>query len=113
MISSPSRLLRLFGSLALICAACAGCSTSNAQASAQSTATPQANAADSSSASTLPANTVSYTPEKTETVNAIAHRFLSQSSIMLASELEGQIRETNHLAAKQLYVKKGQTLLIP
>jgi hypothetical protein len=113
MTSSPSRLLRLFGSLTLICAACSGCSTSNAQASAQSTATPQANAADSRSASALPANTVSYTPEKTETVNAIAHRFLSQSSIMLASELEGQIRETNHLAAKQLYVKKGQTLLIP
>jgi hypothetical protein len=113
MTSSPSHLLRFFASLILICAVGSGCSTSNAQASAQSTATPQANAADSSSAPAVPANTVSYTPEKTETVNGIAHRFLSQSSIMLASELEGQIRDTNHLAAKQLYVKKGQTLLIP
>jgi hypothetical protein len=61
----------------------------------------------------VPPNTVSYTAEKAEPVSAIAHHFLPQSSLMLASELEDQIRETNKLAPKQLYVKKGQTLLIP
>ncbi|MBV9435436.1 MAG: hypothetical protein JOZ44_05255 [Acidobacteria bacterium] len=61
----------------------------------------------------MPPNTVSYVAEKAEPVNAIAHHFLSQSSLMLASELEAKIREANNLAPKQLYVKKGQTLLIP
>jgi hypothetical protein len=56
---------------------------------------------------------ISYTPTKAEPVNAIAHHYLSQSSLMLSSELESRIRELNHLGAKQLYVKKGQTLLIP
>jgi len=32
---------------------------------------------------------------------------------MLSSELETQIRDANQLGAKQLYVKKGQVLLIP
>ncbi|HJX00433.1 MAG TPA: putative glycoside hydrolase [Terriglobales bacterium] len=73
------------------------------------------NAASATTAvpSALPANTISITVEKIEPVNGIAHRYLSQSSLMLASELESQIREANQLPAKQLYVKKGQTLLIP
>jgi hypothetical protein len=117
MTSFPSHLLRFLASLIVVCAICSGCSTSNAQASAQATsqsaAIPQVTAASPNGASALPPNTLSYVAEKTETVNGIAHHFLSQSSTMLASDLEGQIRETNHLAPKQLYVKKGQTLLIP
>jgi len=119
---SPSRWLRLLPIFALICTISSGCNASKVAAQSQSAA-PQASApvpapaAPTSSAvpaaPALPPNPVSYTADKAETVNGIAHRFLSQSSLMLASELEAKIRETNHLAPKQLYVKKGQTLLIP
>ena len=106
MASSPIRFLLVLPLLAFICASSLSVSASTApqaQASATSSAAPAA----------LPPNTISYTPDKAETVSGIAHHFLPQSSLMLASELEAKIRETNHLQAKQLYVKKGQTLLIP
>jgi len=90
-----------------------GCSTSKAAAQSPGT-NAQAPAANAEAAvSSTPPNTISYTAEKVEPVNAIAHHFLSQSSLMLSTELEAQIRELNHLAPKQIYVKKGQTLLIP
>lgn len=95
-----------------------GCSISKAAAQSPGTNAPapvasaQQASAVAASAS-LPPNTISYTAEKVEPVNAIAHHFLSQSSLMLSSELEAQIRDLNHLTAKQIYVKKGQTLLIP
>src|SRR5215469_2643602 len=102
--------------VALSALLCCGCGTSKAaaqssgtNASAPSVATPPPSAA----ATPLPPNTISYTAEKVELVNAIAHHFLSQSSLMLASDLEAQIRELNHLGPKQIYVKKGQMLLIP
>ena len=111
MHSSPSRFLLL---PALAAAVCCGCSISKASAQSptanQSTPAP---AQPSTAPAALPANTISYQAEKVETVNGIAHHFLPQSSLMLASELEEQIRDVNHLPAKQLYVTKGQTLLIP
>src|SRR5690348_17113447 len=110
--ASPSRLLRFIPLLALICAANFGCSTTSA-AMPQASQTAQPSDQKPADAQALPPNTISYTPEKVEPVSAIAHHFLSKSSLMLAAELEDQIRETNHLAPKQLYVKKGQTLLIP
>jgi hypothetical protein len=124
MPSTPSLVTRFLPFLVLISAISTGCSTSRAQAQAQSpSASSQANSStaepnsapvsQTSGTAPLPANTISYTPEKVEPVNAIAHHFLSQSSLMLASQLEAQIRETNHLPEKQLYAKKGQTLLIP
>jgi hypothetical protein len=114
MTSSPSHLLRILPILALACAINSGCSASNAAVSTPNQSPQPSNAAQvSSPAAALPANTISYTPDKAEPVSAIAHRYLSQSSVMLASELEEQIRDVNHLAPKQLYVKKGQTLLIP
>lgn len=97
-----------------------GCGCSISKAAAQSpgpnapapvASAPQSNPAATSTA--LPPNAISYTAEKVEPVNGIAHHFLSQSSLMLSSELEAQIRELNHLAPKQIYVKKGQTLFIP
>jgi len=122
MHSSPSRFLLLLPILALFCVVFSSCSASKAAqaqtsgdlpaARASAGATTTSGTADSAAAP-LPPNTVSYTPEKLETVNGIAHRFLSQSSVMLASDLEARIREANHLQPKQLYVKKGQTLLIP
>src|SRR5690348_14045822 len=113
--ASPSRLLRFIPLLAFICAINFGCSTTSAATSQASQTAQSAAASEQKPAETqaLPPNTISYTPEKAEPVNAIAHHFLSQSSLMLAAELEDQIRETNHLGPKQLYVKKGQMLLIP
>ena len=114
MHPSPNRFFLLLPILALMCAVSTSCSASKAAAQAQTAASP---ATETSTAATtsaaLPPNTISYTPDKSEAVNAIAHHFLSQSSLMLASELEARIRETNHLQPKQIYVKKGQTLLIP
>lgn len=123
MHSSPRRCLLLAASIYLVYAA-TGCSLSKAvaQSASDSSAKPSATQAvanptpatpDASAAAALPPNTISYTPEKTETVSGIAHHFLSQSSLMLASALESQIRDANHLPAKQLYAKKGQALLIP
>src|SRR5579864_1929575 len=116
MHSSPTRLL-LLSVVALVSTIFCSCSVSNAaQAQTQpanAAASPSPGAPATPSAAPLPPDTVSYTAEKAETVNGIAHHFLSQSSLMLASELEARIRETNHLQPKQLYVKKGQTLLIP
>jgi hypothetical protein len=104
--------------LALCSLISCGCNISKAaaqspgpNASAPVASAPQSNPAATSTV--LPPNTISYTAEKVEPVNGIAHHFLSQSSLMLSSELEAQIRELNHLAPKQIYVKKGQTLLIP
>jgi len=111
MQSSSTRLL-LLPVLALICAVSSSCSTSNA-AQTPTPATNDAKQPAAAAPAALPPNTVSYVAEKGEPVNAIAHHFLSQSSLMLASELEAKIREANNLAPKQLYVKKGQTLLIP
>ena len=111
MQSSSTRLL-LLPVLALICAVSSSCSTSNA-AQTPTPATNDAKQPVAAAPAALPPNTVSYVAEKGEPVNAIAHHFLSQSSLMLASELEAKIREANNLAPKQLYVKKGQTLLIP
>ncbi len=113
--ASPSPLLRFIPLLAFICAINFGCSTTSAATSQASQTAQSAAASEQKPAETqaLPPNTISYTPEKAEPVNAIAHHFLSQSSLMLAAELEDQIRETNHLGPKQLYVKKGQMLLIP
>ena len=124
MLSTPSIMTRFLPALVLISTISPGCSTSKAQAQAPaSTAQPSSTAdgisaaaqpsTQASGAQQLPPNTVSYTPEKVEPVNAIAHHFLPQSSLMLASQLEAQIRETNHLPEKQLYAKKGQALLIP
>ncbi len=112
---SPSRLLRFIPLLAFICAINIGCSTTSAAMPQASQTAQSAESAEQkpANAQALAPNTISYTPEKAEPVSAIAHHFLSQSSLMLAAELEDQIRETNHLAPKQLYVKKGQTLLIP
>jgi hypothetical protein len=117
MHSSPSRFLVL--PALLMCGIFSGCTSDAAQAQNPGSDGPAKTAASSAPAdaattpASLPPNTISYTPEKAETVNGIAHHFLAQSSVMLASDLEAQIRETNHLQAKQLYVKKGQTLLIP
>src|SRR4051812_38857407 len=117
---SPSRLLRTFPVVVLVLTLSSGCSAAKgslaqaqtaADQSAPAAAPNEAKAAPSTAA--LPPNTISHTAEKAEAVNGIAHRFLSQSSVMLASELEAKIREANHLAPKQIYVKKGQTLLIP
>ena len=97
---------------------CCGCSTSKAAAQSSGTSATATSIAPAqpdavTTASALPPNTISYTAEKVEPVNAIAHHFLSQSSLMLSSDLEAQIRDLNHLGPKQIYVKKGQTLLIP
>ena len=115
---SPSRFL-LLSALTLICGLSSGCAASDS-AQAQASQPAGATVAPASSTPSAPAqtaafppNTLSYTTEKAETVNGIAHHFLPQSSLMLASELEARIRDTNHLPVKQLYVKKGQTLLIP
>jgi len=115
MTSSPSRFLPFVSILAFTCWVTCGCSTSSAAvpASGQSAQTASAAAAAPSATQGLPLNTVSYTTEKVEPVSAIAHRFLPQSSLMLSAELETQIRDVNHLGPKQLYVKKGQALLIP
>ena len=113
MTSSPSHLLRILPILALACTINSGCSASNAATSTPTQTQPATAAQVSSPAAALPANTISYTPDKAEPVSAIAHHYLSQSSVMLAVELEQQIRDVNHLAPKQLYVKKGQALLIP
>src|SRR5438128_832247 len=114
MQSSPARSIRFLPIITLICALSPACSVSKAATQAAGADTGS-NAASATTAvpSALPANTISITVEKIEPVNGIAHRYLSQSSLMLASELESQIREANQLPAKQLYVKKGQTLLIP
>jgi hypothetical protein len=113
MTSSPSHLLRILPILALTCTINSGCSASNASTSTPNQTQPASAAQVAAPATALPANTISYTPDKAEPVSAIAHRYLSQSSVMLAAELEQQIRDVNHLAPKQLYVKKGQALLIP
>src|SRR5579864_5689143 len=116
MSFSPVRCLRSLPILALICMISSGSSASWATAQAGA---PRAVAAPAKAPAATPApaavapNTVSYTAEKAEPINGIAHRFLAQSSLMLASELEARIREANHLDAKQVYVKKGQMLLIP
>lgn len=109
MHSSPSRLL-LAPVFALTCAVLTSCAE---PASAQTQAPVAPTNATSNAPAALPPNTISYTPDKAEAVNGIAHKFLSQSSLMLASELEARIRDANHLQPKQIYVKKGQTLLIP
>ena len=115
MHSSPFRLTLI---LAVGCVLGCGCSISKAaaQASGTNSPTPSASTDQSTQAASqgsLPPNTISYTAEKAEPVSAIAHHFLPQSSLMLSSELEAQIRDVNHIGSKQLYLKKGQTVLIP
>ena len=114
MPSSPARSIKFLTIVALVCAM-SGCAVSKAatQTSTSDPAPPSATAASTGASSALPPNTISYVVEKTEPVSAIAHHYLPQSSAMLASDLETQIRNVNHLPEKQLYVKKGQTLLIP
>ena len=114
MQSSPARSVKFLTIVALICAM-SGCAVSKAATQTPTSDPPSqsATAAPTVASSTLPPNTISYVAEKTEPVSAIAHHYLSQSSAMLASDLETQIRNVNHLPEKQLYVKKGQTLLIP
>jgi hypothetical protein len=118
MHSSPSLCHRSLFASALITALAfisIGCTASKAAAQSDKPS-PTASGTSAGPANFTPAvppNAISYTPDKAETVNGIAHRFLSQSSVMLASELEADIREANRIPAKQLYVKRGQTLLIP
>ena len=91
---SPARLLRIVPVVALILTLSSGCSAAKgslaqaqtaADQSAPAAAPNEAKAAPSTAA--LPQNTISYTAEKAEAVNGIAHRFLSQSSAMLAMYL--------------------------
>jgi hypothetical protein len=114
MSSSPARTFGSVTLLSLICAFFSACAVSKAATEAQTSETVSQNApATTAQPAALPPGTISYAVDKTEPVNAIAHHYLSQSSVMLASDLEEQIRSLNHLPEKQLYVKKGQTLLIP
>ena len=113
MPSSPARTVGSVTILALVCAFSSACAESKAETQTQTEQTTSQSAPATNQAAALPPGTISYAVEKTEPVNAIAHRYLSQSSVMLASDLEAQIRSMNHLPEKQLYVKKGQTLLIP
>jgi hypothetical protein len=112
--SSTIRPLFFTVVLAFLISFFCGCSNSNAAtqgSTASAVAAPVAPVAEATAP--LPPDVISYTPSKAEPVNAIAHHYLSQSSLMLSSELESRIRDLNHLGPKQLYVKKGQTLLIP
>src|SRR5215469_7571977 len=110
MQSSPVRTIGSAITFALIFAI-SGCGVSKA-ATQTPTSETASQAPAAATAAALPPNTISYAVEKTEPVSAIAHRYLAQSSVMWASDLETQIRNVNHLPEKQLYVKKGQTLLI-
>jgi hypothetical protein len=117
MHCSSVRPLLTFVVSSFVLASLCGCSASkaSAQASAPVTASKPAPAATqpAAAAPALPPDTLSYTTEKQETVSGIAHKFLWHSSLMLAGELEAKIRDANHIPAKQIWVKKGETLLIP
>src|SRR5947209_7941806 len=112
MQSSPERTIGFIASLALV-GAISGCGVTKAATHTSTPETTSQSTPPASQATALPPGTISYTAEKAEPVSAIAHRYLTQSSVMLASDLEAQIRNANHLLEKQLYVKKGQTVLIP
>ena len=112
MQSSPERTIGFIASLALL-GAISGCGVTKAATQTSTPETTSQSTPPASHATALPPGTISYTAGKAEPVSAIAHRYLTQSSAMLASDLEAQIRNANHLPEKQLYVKKGQTVLIP
>ena len=78
-------------------------------AEAQSTA---ASAQPAAVTSTTPSDMFMYTAKAGEPVSAVAHHFLAQSSLMLASELEAAIRQQNNLG-KQVFLKKDQQVAIP
>ena len=113
MQSSPAGAIKFLTTFALICAISSACGVSKAATQTPSSETPSQATPPASETTSLPQGTISYVAEKAEPVNGIAHRYLTQSSVMLASDLEAQIRNVNHLPEKQVYVKKGQTLLIP
>src|SRR5437868_4037277 len=112
MQSSPERTIGFIASLALV-GAISGCGVTKAATHTSTPETTSQSTPPASQATALPPGTISYTAGKAEPVSAIAHHYLPQSSTMLASDLETQIRNVNHLPEKQLYAKKGQALLIP
>ncbi|MBV9671081.1 MAG: hypothetical protein JOZ43_09010, partial [Acidobacteriales bacterium] len=61
-----------------------------------------------------PANDVaSYTVAKTETITNVARHYLAQTKYMTVAELESEIRKSNQLPAKTLWVKPGTKLNVP
>src|SRR5215813_7949719 len=84
-----------------------GCSRFSVNAEAQSTTTP-----DQPAATPAASDLFIYTAKAGEPVSAVAHHFLAQSSLMLASELEAAIRQQNNLG-KQVFLKKDQQIAIP
>lgn len=93
--------------------AATGCARSSAiQVNQTPTATAQSEAASAAVKPDTAAAPFAYTAAKAEPVSAVVHRYLPQSSLMTAAELEKAVREANSLG-KALYLKKGQQIAIP
>ncbi len=110
--SIPRFSLIISSFLLVLCLFSTGCSRLSVHAAAQDTAAERPQAATDTTEGAAGAGIFQYTASAAEPVSAVVHRFLPQSSLMLASELESAIRQQNNLG-KSLYLKKGQQIGIP